>query len=236
MMKKVLVIFAALCFVGVASADLVGYSQDFEGMDQADPDALSNDGWLVFGNVFDLDWNYLYGYGTFPAPNGGPAFSAVVAGAGGPSQGDRQLLAYSDYNNGDHPNAWIEANVFQEMIVGAADVGSTWTFSFDVKKGDLVPDTTAAAFIKTLDPDAGWALTNFLTVDTHTLPKTWSSDSISIMIDASLQGQYLQFGFLNTATNYTPSGMFYDNINFIPEPASLALLGLGGLLLHRKRK
>ncbi|MCA9253722.1 MAG: PEP-CTERM sorting domain-containing protein [Phycisphaerales bacterium] len=31
--------------------------------------------------------------------------------------------------------------------------------------------------------------------------------------------------------------MFYDNINFFtPEPASLALLGLGGLVVLRRRK
>ncbi len=221
----------------VVSADLLPYSQDFEAMDQADPAALADDGWLVFGNVFGPDWAYWYGYGPFPAPNGSPGFSAVTAGEGGPEQGAQQLVAYSDYNNGDHAvGAWIEANVYQEWTIGAADVGSTWTFDFDVKRGDLEPDTTAKAFIKTLDPDAGWALTNFLFVETHALPTTWGSDSISLPIDESLEGQILQIGFLSTATYYTPSGMIYDNINFTPEPASLALIGVGALVLLRRRR
>ena len=70
------------------------------------------------------------------------------------------------------------------------------------------------AFIKTLDPNAGYALTNFITVDLTTAPTTWNDYSLGINIDASLAGQILQFGFLNTATYYEPSGMYYDNINW----------------------
>jgi hypothetical protein len=62
---------------GPASA-LSGYSQDFEGLGPLDPDALANDGWLVFGNVYGPGGApFLYAYGAFPAPNGGQAFSAV---------------------------------------------------------------------------------------------------------------------------------------------------------------
>ena len=57
---------AFLCLAPTASwADLAPYSQDFEGLVQSDPAALGNDEWKVFGNVFDGDWNYLYGYGVF---------------------------------------------------------------------------------------------------------------------------------------------------------------------------
>ncbi len=220
-------------------ADLAPYSQDFESMDQGDLSALGNDGWLAYGNVFGPDWAYWYGYGAFPAPNdpSAPAFSLVAAGEGGPDQGAQQLVVLSDYNNGDHGNgAWVEANVYQEMVVGAADVGSTWTFVFDVKHGDLDLQSTALAFIKTLDPSAGWAMTNFLTVDTTPLPDTWGTHSISISIDPALEGQILQIGFANTATAYEPSGMFYDNINFTPEPTSLVLVGAGAWVLLRRRR
>lgn len=207
---------AALC-------DLAPYSQDFEGLDQADPAALTNEGWLVFANVFFSDGNYHYGYGPFPAPNGGPGFSAVAAGEGGPSQGAQQLVVYSDYNNGDHAlGKFIEANVFQEQVVGAADVGTAWLFEFDAKRGDIGGGTTALAFFKTLDPNNNYWLTNFITINMTGIPAAWDSYVLSIFIDPSLEGQILQFGFLSTATLYEPSGILYDNVTFRREPLGVS--------------
>jgi hypothetical protein len=213
-------VFAAVVLLSVAAttswADLSAYNQDFEGLIQSDPNALGNDGWLYFANVFNGTTGlWMYGYGPGPAPNGGAAFSAIASGEGGPQQGAQQLSVYSDYNNGDHGNGHIiEANVFQEQVVGAGDVDKTFVFEFDAKLGNLELNSTAAAFIKTLDPAAGYAMTNFITEDMTTTPITWSTYSISIDIDAGLVGQILQFGFMNTATNYEGSGIFYDNVNF----------------------
>jgi hypothetical protein len=210
----------------VSWADLAPYSQDFEDLVQSDPAALANDGWLVFANVFGPDWSFWYNYGPFPAPNGGPAFSGIDLGQGGPAQGEQQLVVYNDYNNtnhGDGSNAIIEANVFQEQTIGAADVGSTWRFDFDAKLGNLEGASMAAAFFKTLDPGAGYALTNFITADMTSIPDTWGSYSLSIFIDASLEGQILQFGFMNWASNYEGSGIFYDNLNFNVPPISVGL-------------
>jgi hypothetical protein len=185
-------------------------------MIQSDPNALGNDGWLVYGNVFGLDWTWWYGYGPNPAPNnpGAPAFSLIAAGQGGPAQGAQQVVVFSDYNNGDHPNAYIESNFYQEQMIGVADVGQTWVFMFDAKLGDLAGGSTALAFIKTLDPAAGYAMTNFITEDMTTTPTTWTGYSISITIDSGLVDQILQFGFSNIATNYEPSGVYYDNVTF----------------------
>ena len=212
---------ALLCLAPIASqADLSPFVQDFEGLDQADPNALTNDGWLVFANVFNADWSYAYGYGPFPAPNGGQGFSAIIPGpgdpnVGGPAQGAQQLSVYSDYNNSDHGiGRFIEANTFQEQIVGAADVGTTWKFSYDATRGNIGGGTTALAFFKTLDPNAGFALTNFITVDMTNVTTDWTSHQLSINIDQSLVGQILQFGFLNTATNYDGSAVYYDNVEF----------------------
>jgi hypothetical protein len=218
-----------------ASAQIASYSQDFETLDILSPDALNElggaDNWLVFGNVYAPDGvTYLYGYGAFVAPNNppdDPAFSAVVSGQGGVEQGDQQLLVLSDYRNGDHAAFnIIESNVFKEWTITGANVGQTWIFEFDVKRGNIVDPSTALAFIKTIDPANGFAATNFLTFDTGSLPETWGTYSLSLAIDTSeLVGQLFQIGFLNTATFYDASGMFYDNISLSPETSTDAPSG-----------
>jgi hypothetical protein len=208
----------ALAVTTLVWAAVTPYSQDFEGLVQANPTALADDGWLVFGNVFDLSGTYLYGYGPFPAPNGGPAFSAIAAGEGGVAQGLQQLSVYSDYNNGDHPTALIETNVFQEQTIAAADVGNVVTFTFDAKLGNLELRSEAEAFIKTIDPDAGFATTRHVTEDMTSIPTTWGTYSIELIIDSGLVGQIIQFGFTTRATNYEGSGIFYDNLNVEVEP------------------
>lgn len=208
-----------ICSIPTAvNAQLGAYDQNFEGLVQTDPGALGADGWLIFANVFAPDGiTYLYGYGVFPAPNSGPpfAFCTIAAGEGGPAQGAQQLTVFSDYNNVDHGvGNIIESNVFQEQTIVAGDVGGMWYFTFEAKAGDLAGSSTALAFIKTLDPNNGFNTTNFITLDTTSLPTTWGGYALSISIDPSLVGQILQIGFSNKATNYEPSGVLYDNISF----------------------
>lgn len=217
----------------LAHADLATYTQDFDGLVLASPTALSGNGWVVYGNVFSPDGlSYLYGYGTFPAPNGGNAFSAIVDNQGGVPQGTQQLSIYNDYNNTDHAlGRRIEANVFREQVIGAADVGNTWTFQFDAKLGNLVAPSTALAFIKTVNPAAGYATTNFLTADMTAIPATWGTYQISITIDAGLVGQLLQTGFNSTASYYVSSGVFYDNLSWQKtSSASVGGPGRAGLM------
>ncbi len=222
-MKSILVVAILACLTPVASIALAPYNQDFELLDQADVNALGDDGWLIFANVFGPDWTYWYGYGVFPAPNDGTAFSAIVIGEGGAEQGDQQLSIFSDYNNPDHGvGAHIEANVFQEQVITADDVGETWVFDFDAKLGNLAGQTTALAFIKTLDPNQGYLTTNFITEDMTNTPTTWTDYSLSILIDETLVDQILQIGFSSTATNYEGSGVFYDNVDFYMDEASPA--------------
>lgn len=208
---------AMLCLTPMSAfASLSTYNQDFEGLAQWDPASLMNDGWKVFANVFAPDWNYLYGYGPFPAPNGGGGFCGIDVGQGSPEQGLQQIVVYNDYNNGGAHSSgqYLEANVFREVTVSSADVGGIWVFEFDAKRGNIDGTTTALAFIKTLDPNNGYATTNFITANMTAVPATWDRYSISITIDAGLVGQILQYGFANTTTGYQGSGVFYDNLKF----------------------
>jgi hypothetical protein len=198
-------------------ADVNGYSQDFEGLVQVDPDALSNDGWLVFGNVFDSAFNYLYGYGPFIAPNGGPGFCGITSGQGGAPQGAQQLVVYSDYNNSDQgTGAWIEGNTFQEQIVDVSDVGNTFRFTFDAKMGDLAPASTALAFIKVIDNNT-FGLSDYQTIDMTNIPTTWGTYEITATINAGQIGHFFQVGFSATSAAFTPSGVIYDNVSLVEE-------------------
>ncbi len=208
---------ALLCLAPVAAhAALTPYVGTFEGFGIGEiglPNSLSNDGWLVYGNVFNASIP-LYGYGPYGAPNDGAAFCAVVPGQGGPEQGDNQLSVYSDYNNQGAQTAGylVEANVYHEQAIEAADVGGTWRLQFDAKLGNLVPPTSAVAFVKTIDPNNGYRMTHLLPIYTTAIPATWNTYTISITVADSLVGQLMQFGFASTTTNNVASGVFYDNI------------------------
>ncbi len=240
--SRSLVVGLAVLFAASSQAALTSYSQDFESLNISSPTALSDDGWKIFANVFDSSMGYLYGYGVFPAPNGGNGFSSIATGEGGVTQGTQYLNVFSDYNNADHGNArFIEANVFQEQTISAADLGKVATFSFDFKASSQFGPANSAstkAFIKVLD-STNFSLLAFPTVETTMASgSTWSTGTISLTIDNAWTGQILQFGFLNTATNFDPTGVYYDNINFqaVPEPATLSLIALAAIAARRRRK
>ncbi|MGB5703580.1 MAG: carbohydrate binding domain-containing protein, partial [Polyangiales bacterium] len=203
---------AGTCNAGVCepSVDVV-YEQNFNQL-PIDGEFIG-DGWLFFVNVAAT---VPYGYGG-PAPNG-PQICALVDDQGGPDQEPQQLSVYSDYNNADHGNGFlIETNVFQEPYgfnnrIPASEVGKTYTFLFQAKAGNIGGSTTANAFIKVLNPDAGFQETAADRQDTTNLPADWGGYSVSLTIDASWVGQILQYGFTTNATNFEPSGNFYDNV------------------------
>lgn len=234
------VALAVCALAGAANADISTYSEDFESLNAASPTALGDAGWLVGANVFDsTGTNFLYNYFAFPAPNGGAAFSAIASGEGGMAQGAQQLSVYNDYNNSDHGiGNRIEANVFREYTVGAGDAG-VWTFAFDAKLGNLEGASTAVAFIKILDPNNGFQLSGFQSIDMTNTPSEWTGYSMDINVDSSMEGHLFQIGFWSVASNFEGSGVFYDNLNLsyeVPAPGAVALLGLGGLMGARRRR
>jgi hypothetical protein len=220
---------------------------------------------------------FLYSYGPFAAPNGGAAFSAVAGGEGGVNQGTQYLNVYSDYNNADQAigggscgatqSCTINTSVFQESTIAATDIGSIFTLTFDAKSafaggifdaaldngGNFNTPTSASAFIKTLNPLAGFATTNDIRIDMTNVSNTvWGQFVLSIdLSDAALAGQIIQFGFNAVTTQYDNTGVYYDNICFdnaggcpgtpnpVPVPAAVWLFGSGllGLVgVARRRK
>jgi hypothetical protein len=174
----------------------------------ADAAALANDGWRILANVYDTDKiSHLYDYGILVAPNGGAGFSTITA-----VSGNQQRTVFSDYNNTDHGDGkWIEAVLFQEETISASDAGSAWNFTFDVKQGNPIPESSSNAFLKTVNNDLD--VTSESILDTTASGTDWATLTLSSEIDNSMVGKVLHFGFSSTATYYTPSGVLYDNIN-----------------------
>ncbi len=241
---KLAVIMAGATLTASAMA-ISPYLQNFEGLNAASPSALGDDGWLVFANVFNSGGAYLYGYGVFPAPNGTPGFSSVAGGEGGANQGNQYINIYSDYNNQGAHTAGdrVEALVFQERLIGAADLGQTFNFKFDYKASSQAGPsgaTTTAAFMKVLDPSNGFAtLANPSLSTTLASTSVWTEGSmLSLTIDNSWTGKLLQFGFLSNASNNQGSGVYYDNVSLtpVPEPATMTALALGLVAIVKRRR
>lgn len=231
-MIKMATLLAGSAFA-VSGMALSSYSQNFEGMSLSNSAALSGNGWVVYGNVFFPNGNWNYGYGPFPAPNGTGAFSSVATGDGGPNQGLRYINVFNDYNNVGAHNAGekVEANVFQEQPITAADQGKTYKFKFDFRasatNGPSGASTTAA-FIKVLNPS-----NNYTTIVNPSLSTTLASSSawsegneLSVTIGSNWAGYILQFGFVSTATSFQGTGVFYDNVSFGEAVTSTTITGL----------
>ncbi len=193
----------------------LAFFDDFEDADASAATVGNN--WKMYVNVFDADASYLYGYGPFDAPNGTDAVSGIAFSEAGMDQGVQYLNVFSDYANADHgAGKVLETSVFKESPIVEGDSG-TYRFSFDAKRpseGGLDEPTTAEAFIKILDPNTGYSLVFSATLDMSGIStEEWASFSLEVAIDGGDQaGQIIQFGFSNTATNYDPSGVYYDNV------------------------
>ena len=224
----------AACLSTSTSAAVTAYAQDFEAMTPSQgypPNDLSADGWKIYGFAWDTNpytgpANLEYDYGPFDAANGDPgSIQGVATGEG--SQGDNALNKYSDYNNTDQsqgpcdppsvpcvPNLYIQAITFQTQKIAAGDVGDIWRFTYDARIGNLEADSSASAYIQTLD-----STTNFqkalVANDSTNLPIEWGTYTLDLFIDGTLVGDTLQFGFSATSTAYRGSGVFYDNLSFV---------------------
>ena len=218
-----LVMSAAIAFAPSSSAALTAYSQDFEAMTPLQgwpPNDLSDDGWKIFGFAWDTNpymgpANIVFSYGPHPAANGEPgSIQSVATGQGGPDQGNVVLAKYSDYNNTAQVSRYVQALTYQAQTITADDVGSLWRFTYDAKIGNLEADSSAFAYIQTIDSIAFFQKA-IVSNDSTNLPDTWGTYTLDLFITPYLVGDSLQFGFSATATNYNGSAVFYDNLSFV---------------------
>jgi hypothetical protein len=216
-MKTRAIVIVLGLLIPVAGLAQTYYTEDFEGIAPVDG-SMAAAGWLCYNNFFDENGVWYWGAPFSPIVNNVGNICDIVTGEGGPPQETQQLVVYSNYWDGAHQNPGhvIETNVYREWTSIGSNAG-TWFFTFDAKMGNLVnPPSEALAFIKVLDPNAGYTLSRFETADMTNTPVTWQGYQLSVDL-TGLDGQILQIGFLNNSSEYSPCAIFYDNLAFSPD-------------------
>ncbi len=235
-----LTIVSAMSYAPLGNAALASYSENFELLDATSSTALSGAGFYIYENVYtDKDLTLLESStGPAPALNDINRFAQVVI-----DQSNQQLRVLSNYGSDYQGSNYVDALTLQRQTIGADDLGTTWTFSFDAKQGDITGTSSASAWIRTID---GSTTLGEARLDTTSLGLglNWESKALSLYIDPSWDEKTLEFGFNSAATGYTMSGVYYDNLSLtgtpaVPVPAAAWLFGSGllGLVgVARRRK
>ena len=247
---------------------------DFEGpeFDANDP---AFDGLALDNQGFDFFFSSSFGNAAFgdfsgfqaQAPFINPTAPNVVAIAGSALDttdapglaGEQSLVFFPDFNSslvfeapGSPDPRQLNLSTFAQLDIAAGDIGQFVEFEFLFSDGDgqviTDPNSSAEAFLLTLDPNNGFATTNDIGFDLLTPPNPGGVNSGSIILplsDPALVGQILQFGLRNSAQDQQNPAVIVDNLTLsitpddpagVPEPGSAAALALLGLGVFARRR
>jgi len=190
--------------------------------------------WLGFMNVFNLPSDggaYQFGgpwgvpdlVATFDDPNDKLTLSPNTIGDPNPYW----------YIGGGGPgapgNKIMEANLYIEMTDDAL-AGQTMFFDGTVLSNTFTSAHQSYIFIRDFAPD-------YSTFNQTIVPALPGPFSISLALDPG-PGRHVQYGFQTVGVNvwFTDTAPFGNVVIATPEPASLALLALGGLAVLRRRR
>jgi len=224
------------------------YGAVFTGQDLSGNPSQNEDSLFHYGS-----YGLHMGLGGAPNSQGTLPFSGVNVDPGG----NQFLNVFSNYEDWAHglnftgrsarsvtSDQVVQSTVYRESRIEASDMGKTITFSFDARRpnnglavgdtqndasGNVYSPATAQAFIRTIDPDAGYAATNDLVENMTVIGKgSWLTYVLELdLSDPALEGQIFQVGFENYSSNYDATAVSYDNVSIssIPIPATAWLFG-----------
>lgn len=187
--------------------------------------------WLGYMNVTDLLGNFQFGTGWGVADINSSFNDAVPSVTLSPNTiGDPNPYWYTPSGGpGSTGNKIMEGN----MYIQQDDVhnGTTLTFNGFVTSNTLTSAHVAKIFIRDFAPD-------YSSFNETAIVATTGAFSISLACDPGA-GRHVQYGFqikgVNVwSTDVAPFGNVV--ISSVPGPASLGLLGLGGLIVGRRRR
>lgn len=248
---KMRILLTVVLFSGLLSGNLSAQIVEFT--DNFDARTDEFDGFNPW-NAFSDNAGFPGGYFIQEPSTSGPQISALATEDG---TSNKYLNFYANYDNRpvhnrddpaqnpSSPNAREAISFFVEQSFTAADTasGETWFFDFDYASNPAAPitgDTEVGAFIRVFDP--AFNLLGGDTFDTGpgATAAFQAAETLSVTLDPNWTEGIIQFGFTNITGNDNGSGRFYDNVRFsnvaVPEPSSLALLGISGLAFMTRRR
>lgn len=115
----------------------------------------------------------------------------------------------------------------------AVTAGEEYTYSFDWKADTI----TAGWFwwhVRFFDASDGFTGEAISNIGDGNIQNTWQTLTGSIVAPAG--SVKADFYFEDGNVGSTGGGLIVDNFSMVPEPMTLSLLGLGGLMLRRRHK
>ena len=243
-MKKSIITIIALALAAVGSSTTAS-AQTTVGVDLSKP-------WLGYMNVFENAGGNK-GASIFGSAWGLPDVKSVLtptsltlqpnfnAYANSLTGDDAARAFWTDSTDGGvtagpNGNKWMEALTYTEY--SGAVLNNNLTFAGAISGFSLSPNYSTIAFIKALDPNAGWATV----IESTELITGTGGFTVAANLTSAQPNWVIQTGFQVSGINANPANeVALGSVTVVPEPSTYALLalgaaGLGAHLVRRRRR